>query len=78
MRVNHNQQYKATVEKEVCQTLSERYKKMLGVKHKNSLKCHHYVLSGENGDQEEDVDEDGGNTESVDELALWNTQVMGV
>jgi hypothetical protein len=44
VRVNWVQQYKVMVEKEVCQTLAKCYRKMLGVKHKNSHKCCHHMV----------------------------------
>jgi phosphate starvation-inducible protein PhoH len=71
IRVNRGQQYKVMVEKEVCQTLAKRYRKMLGVKHKNSHKRRHHMVTGANIDDEEDEDEDGSNVFPEDELVLW-------
>jgi len=78
VRVNRGQQYKVMVEKEVCQTLAERYRKMLGVKRKNSRKRRHHMVTGANVDDEEDEDKDGSNILPEDELVLWNTRTVGM
>ena len=66
------------VEKEVCQTLAEWYRKMLGVKRKNSRKRRHHMVTGANVDDEEDEDEEGSNVLPEDALVLWNTRTVGV
>ena len=75
---NREKQYKETVEKEIYQTLAERYKKMLGVKRKNSRKRRHHMVPREDGDGEENEEEDGRMVTPKDELVLWNTHSMSV
>jgi predicted aminopeptidase len=68
VRDNRNKQYCKEVEDSTFKTLAERYKKMLGVRRKNSRKRRHHVSPEGTDDEEQEDDDDSIVPE--DELVL--------
>jgi hypothetical protein len=74
VRNNQNKQYSKEVEDATFKTLAERYKTIMGVRHKNSCKHHHHVLPEDLDDEEED--EEDSSIIPEDELSLLVNAAM--